>query len=556
MKKKFLLLSILFVGVGLIIASCVKDERNHKDDQAETGESTELAIRSAREFFENTASDLTLPGEGIIGADGAVTKSATDGPMLIPQWDKAFRHDDYDSDVLEIPLQFESTLQASVMRMRSGQGANHKMEDVYSRLVFARNPQNDSMVYYVTTFIAEKRFSGDRTKHISQIASLPKSGKYSGLIVYSTVDGKLLGGRKYLNGKAINRLRPHDHGQEEASAHGHDNHEGNSIGTRDLNHECYEYVSVLFAVVPELTRSGGSEILCARCGGWHPDVGFCLVIDPLEITDEKPDPGDPGPPPSGNGEGSGSSPGGDGDGAGNPGSDPGSSNGGGSSGGATNQPQQIECGQQAAANMLSTGHNWNLFMAQGLNSIFLEPYRSASVEYTVTLNQLRNGGYEITDPYTENHPNQVSQSTTWGTSINSIAYIHNHPNNSLPSCRDIANLAIANSVSNGVFTTSYIVCANGDTFAIQVENEAVAANFANRYYGNNAMQNSFMSELLNQAGLFVGQGMSSSEAHIYAMAYLLNVENSGIKLLVLENGRFIQKDASQGILSITMTTCK
>ena len=292
MKKKFLLLSILLVGVGLIVASCVKDEKDHKGDQAETGESTELAIQSAREFFENTASDLTLPGEGIIGADGAVTKSATDGPMLIPQWDKAFRHPDEAGDVLEVPLQYGSSLKASVMRTRPGQEPNHKMEEVHSRLIFTRNPYTDSALYLVVTFIAERRFSAAQSHHISQVSAFGNGGKFSGLIVYSTVEGQLVGGRKFLNGVPTHQIRmrgheSHQHGEECDHGHEHDNacaHDHADGSVCDADHKQGEYLSFAFASIPVMTRAGGyGEGWCDDCEKIH--WGLCPIwLDPIDVV--------------------------------------------------------------------------------------------------------------------------------------------------------------------------------------------------------------------------------------------------------------------------------
>ena len=174
------------------------------------------------------------------------------------------------------------------MRSRPGQEPNHKMEEVHSRLIFTRNPYTDSALYLVATFIAERRFSAAHSHHISQVSAFGNGGKFSGLIVYSTVEGQLVGGRKFLNGVPTHQIRMDGHEHGEACNHEYE-HEHSDACAHDHADDSVcetlgEYFSFAFAVIPEMTRAYGyGEGWCNDCGKTH--WGLCWIwIDPIVCT--------------------------------------------------------------------------------------------------------------------------------------------------------------------------------------------------------------------------------------------------------------------------------
>ena len=161
MKKKLLISSILLVGMLVPVISCQRDWKNEPD------KSGEMTVREARKFFESTAADLTLPGNKLMSPEGkAITRSATDGPLLVPQWDEAFRHKESSDGALEVPL-LHGGLQAAVVRHRPGQQQKNRTEEVYSRLVFTQDPASGSIDYQVVTFIVKKYVQLRQIAHIS-----------------------------------------------------------------------------------------------------------------------------------------------------------------------------------------------------------------------------------------------------------------------------------------------------------------------------------------------------------------------------------------------------
>ena len=239
---------LLFLGLGslllgtVFIASCQQEE-NPAESEANFSETTAELIERAKAYFENTAADLTLPGGMLVSSEGIVTRSATDGPLLIPQWDKAAPHPAGPKEVLEVPIQHGSGMKASVVRHRPGNEPNHKMEEVHSRLMFTQDPISGEIAYKMVTFISEKRFSAAHSHHISQVSSAGTGDKFSGMIIYSTVEGEILSGGKYLNGKKTHNLNIHYHSDQEA----------------DIDfHEKTAHDDIAYAIMP-VTRSSDDE---------------------------------------------------------------------------------------------------------------------------------------------------------------------------------------------------------------------------------------------------------------------------------------------------------
>lgn len=160
-----------------------------------------------------------------------------------------------------MPLQIGTGITASVKRMHAGEEKSHRIEEVHARLVIRPVPHRDTTEYFIATFICEKRFFDDPTKDIRQVTYIPRTGKFSGMVIYSTVEGEFLSGRKYLNGEWVKSYVRHRH-----------------EGACDPESRCHRpQVGISFVNRPANTRSGSENQLqwCGYCLTEHGE-GICI----------------------------------------------------------------------------------------------------------------------------------------------------------------------------------------------------------------------------------------------------------------------------------------
>jgi len=140
----------------------------------------------------------------------------------------------------------------------------------------------------------------------------------------------------------------------------------------------------------------------------------------------------------------------------------------------------------------------------------------------------------------------VGNATVYTGLTNYFADIHNHPNNAKPSSLDLYYLV--NSHQNyEKLNTRFVLMGNGELYALTITDYSKAANFISKYplteyvtpYGKFY---DFPGNLRNQMydihDELISQDYNDLDANCFALAYLLNNNDTGLALLKYENNSF------------------
>jgi hypothetical protein len=129
---------------------------------------------------------------------------------------------------------------------------------------------------------------------------------------------------------------------------------------------------------------------------------------------------------------------------------------------------------------------------------------------------------------------------------NYYADIHNHPNNAKPSTRDLYGL-VRTRQNHENYNTRFVLMANGEVYALTITDYAQASNFIAKYplteYKINNVSfydfpESLTFDMDNIRNALVLQDFKDLDADCFALAEILNKNNTGITLLKYENNTF------------------
>jgi len=129
---------------------------------------------------------------------------------------------------------------------------------------------------------------------------------------------------------------------------------------------------------------------------------------------------------------------------------------------------------------------------------------------------------------------------------NYYADIHNHPNNAKPSTQDLYNL-VRTRQNHENYNTRFVLMKNGEVYALTITDYAQASNFIANYplteYNIDTVKYyDFPENLRNQMydihDELISQDYNDLDANCFALAEILNKNNTGIALLKYENNSF------------------
>ncbi len=222
MKKKGLILCLLSLFLAMVFA-CTED---NSGTNAPEGLSTEIA--QAKAFFDNTVGGVALPDRTRIFG-GAATRSGQTAVTAVsePQWASASVYRDGEVKIVQVPLQQNKPVTALVRQFDMQGGLVHNKKQVIAWLLIGESADGTTKTL-TATVIAGKRYRmpADASHPIHATHDL-RGTDFTGLVLYSTPEGRLVFGAEYVEGAVVNRLLPsaietgHRHGHDEDSSHDH-----------------------------------------------------------------------------------------------------------------------------------------------------------------------------------------------------------------------------------------------------------------------------------------------------------------------------------------------
>ena len=295
MRKLYKFYLVALAGIMLIAYSCVKDYDAVATLKTKTSRKTDPQIIEARKFFEENAVDLALPDMSYNPESGGNTKAIDFGNPIVPQWGRS--RVIKDGDYIAVQTALEDGLKHVALKMTvSGADTLREATRWFSRLVVKKDRASGESEMFIFSVAPDATFFNDKTKSVSALNFSDFEGEYkgdySGIVLVSNLDGQVVKGMRYANGKAVLRFNPRRSGDSHDHAHVHDSERFPVKG--EVFRLCMNHL------VPHSTKSGGEEgddspecILdeedysgdgfCEACNEFH-NIGYCQICGDQPCT--------------------------------------------------------------------------------------------------------------------------------------------------------------------------------------------------------------------------------------------------------------------------------
>lgn len=188
-KNHYLYFAGCFVVV--MLCACVKDESR---PSASENQFSKLTVDQARAFFETDAVGLLTRAEGEaqtgVFAPGGVT----------PDWNSAETSENERVASVDIPVRIDNSFRVA----RKDTLGNFSEVSAYSKLLVVRSPQTGDMATYMHFFIPDEFYASTCDGDISEMfANSHPRGDYSGVEIYSCMDGSIAAAVRYKEGTPV-----------------------------------------------------------------------------------------------------------------------------------------------------------------------------------------------------------------------------------------------------------------------------------------------------------------------------------------------------------------
>ena len=504
MRKNINFVLSLAALLFCFVNSCMDERMNEPVNEVK-----EQLIQDAMRKYYNLS-----PEEGLV----ELRSTQEAGDMSVkPLWEFASVHEDKNYQAVEIPLVSEkyfsyATPEAAAKYKETGD-RRYRLSKTSFVYLYDKSSRTEDM--FMMTIVPELSYTeSTRFKPFDKMSYLNRDKSFNGIIFYHNMDGEFVNGWRYTNGKVTHTVR--------ALAEKPD---FDVVKTRTY-----------FCIDNYL------EYLIEECSGWgYYDNGGefienginCIYYYEYEYWysvcyDD----------------------------------DPGSGSGGGNGNYQNPVPQiRTDCASSATTNgitinnVLNDGNSLIAAVQPYINQ--LRGYASSqSNEYGLAV-QYASGEYYVYNHGDQNNPQYMVSGTPNGviiyTTPNSYLMAHTHPNgsNAAPSPLDAIALANAYKGDSPNITANVSFAANGAEYMVFVNNRSALANFC-----NNPGNSSFFSASGSMFGTgtvwandyntaynnMANKGYSPNDAQSYALSYVLDKYNTGLKVYEKKSGNFKEQN--------------
>ena len=551
--KKILSTIVLSLAMVALYTACLDDRIYHPGGMT----TTPFSVKEAKTFFENNAKELRL----LNLSPNVQTKTEIDEIEITPLWNEAKAIANENISVVEIPLRtnvvniaYRSHIIPDICKIDDSGVA-------IKRLTVMKRPQGTPKIF-VMTLLPDCGEVQKIQKTLDKFHYMQPQD-FSGLILFSLTDGTFVEGYKYYKGKQQHAIKITPMEEATDIVNGEEPYDALRItsfsadGNDDSMYDDAEDTSNMVCDhcngdgCPECADPNCPECFgsgCTHCSNvnlgeavvtpdpdpdpWWPGTGIdvtpddrCPYCNLLTCRGECQDKDEEENQGSGGGY--------------NPNTPPYPS--------CTkckqpvNQcrcPKEIDCDAVSANNGSNTSYHWYQFTKLDIESTFLNKYRNANVEWSISLNEIQENTFITTDVQTNNQSQQVNtryEPTT-------IAAVHNHPSGNPPSYKDVFTL-INMYEQHQKFQYHFVAPKNSNfIYCLYLTDFEKAQKLKNKYKENPTSFQEKEKELLRWLISNGGGEFPESEFAAYALAGVLQQEDAGIVLLQLNGttGEFKQ----------------
>ena len=201
--RRILKFSLFFLLFSPFFLSCEQDSVENKVDS----QPALSKIEQVKTFFE------TEFGEAYVlnlasGVSGAKTRSASQAFLsepVVPNWKDAIITPYNGGRIVEIPVQMPGDIYALKRVMNQGV-TTHERIRVQSRLVVYEGADGQ-VAYRIATIIPDKSFYQSHKDEMKTLSSLVAGTDFTGTVIHSHLNGRMNGGRYYVNGVSMYVIR-------------------------------------------------------------------------------------------------------------------------------------------------------------------------------------------------------------------------------------------------------------------------------------------------------------------------------------------------------------
>lgn len=179
------------------------------------------------------------------------------------EWDEARVHHFKNKVVVMIPIYSEDELLSKIVYNESGVN-NYKFSKTFSRLVAIY--ENEKCYMKVFTYLPDSEYAENNMSKLDTIGCFAEYSNYQGLLLTSTIDGKLINGFRYNEGVLVSRLIIKNNVSDHGLSHEGCIDERCSECSDTKEFRIYLYSS---GVLARSTYNADSEtnLICSICGG-------------------------------------------------------------------------------------------------------------------------------------------------------------------------------------------------------------------------------------------------------------------------------------------------
>ncbi|MBQ8224541.1 MAG: hypothetical protein IJZ86_04230 [Bacteroides sp.] len=225
----------------------------------------ESIVGVAKQLVANVKGELSLPTPS---NKKAVTRGVSYPTALTPIWEKARIEWNQDEQILLVPLCSEKEIRSKV-KMEKENEETYQFSRTFSRLIV--RTRGDITFAHLVTYLPESNYAEEHVAELDTMGYFPKHINYQGVVLVSSLNGTLLHGLLYEDGRIISKLIANSHKHEHSEACTHEHHHGKVQLTLNL------YTASSTAIT-RAYNDGEETIICSMCG--KEDIYCeCVIID-------------------------------------------------------------------------------------------------------------------------------------------------------------------------------------------------------------------------------------------------------------------------------------
>ena len=193
---------MLLLLLPLLLSGCV-DEIPVSREVPYGGDGKGLSVEEAKTFFESYVSGKASRSAGPEEHDNGFYIRRLMLPVgeFVPDWEEGLSTDAPSLYSVDVPVQSDFSFR--VLRVDKGSGKVYQTK-CWHKLVVVKDPKSGSMGCFIAFFIPDRAYALSHGGDIGRVLTNGEEmGDYSGVKIYTTLEGRRVRVNRYLNGKKV-----------------------------------------------------------------------------------------------------------------------------------------------------------------------------------------------------------------------------------------------------------------------------------------------------------------------------------------------------------------